>query len=259
MKDSAKYAGKLKKLCTKLSKTYKVDDTPATNTPTEVLIIACLNSVTTESKALSAYKKLINAFTDFNDLRVCRTIEIVDIIGKSFPKSNEVASRITGTLNDIYARNHTVTLENLNEGGKREAKAFLESLPSSNHYINSLIMMKSLGAHAFPLCEPMLDMLRGEKVVNPTAKIDDVQGFLERQISSTNLHAIYSVIRQHSDEFKPKPPVKKKVAKKTTKKKAAKKKTVAKKTDNKTVKAAKKKTTKTTSKKKTTKKKTTGK
>ncbi len=244
MKNSAEYAKRLKKLLTRLKKSQSKPEMTAYE-PTEplpTLIMAALSSYTTLSKANIALKKLENEFVDFNELRVCRIEEVVEVLGKSYPQVREVAKKLIDLLMQIYEDQNSLTLSNLNENGKREAKAFLEKLPASSTYVASSVMQQSLGGHAFPVNRHMMKMLQGEDVVNPNSNIGDVQGFLERQISASDIIDVYNLLRSHADSYKE--PAKS--AKKTTKKSVGKtKNTTAKK-------AAKKKVKKKTAKKKKT-------
>lgn len=246
MKDSGRYSKELKKLLAHLKRTFTVEEEPGDDLTTE-LVLACLSQNTTEAKARTALHRLRGSFVDMNELRVSRSAEIAEVLGKSYPEPRTTARQIAKLLHGVYEQLDTLSLESLREMGKREAKAWLEALEGSDAYVVSRLMLRGLGAHAVPVNEAMLAMLREEGVVDPEADAATVQGFLERQISAQHVLRDYQLLRKHTDSPAPKPATAKKATKKkTTKKKAATKKTKKKKTKKKA--ATKKKTKRTTKK-----------
>ena len=205
MKNSAKYAVRLKALCKKLKREAppSVMSKAKPLDPVSELLLSCLSAVTTENKARIALRKLNSNFVDYNELRVCRVEEIVEVLGKGFPQAREVARQMIGLLKQIFDQLDRLSLDNIKEDGKREAKMFLENLQDATPYIVSRMMLRVAGAHAFPVHQKMYEMLRSEEVVNLASDIDDVHGFLERQISASEVHSIYALLRRHSDNFKP--------------------------------------------------------
>lgn len=223
MKNSAEYSSKLKKLVVRLKKESKVSVSETPMDPIDALIFACLSEVTTDSKARSTVKKLKNFFVDVNEIRVCRIEELAEVLGKGVPESRNCARTIIGLLQNIYDELNTLSLQSLCESGKRESKNFLAKLESTTPYILSRILLESIGGHAFPVHDKMLEVLRIEDVVNPKANIADVQGFLERQITVDHIHEHYALIRHYTDQYKlpVKIEKKKKPAKKPSKKAVA--------------------------------------
>jgi len=220
MKDSSEYGRRLSRLCNRLKREGVVATELEQNDVTTTMLIACLSMYTTESKSRTALKKLQHEFVDFNEIRVGRADEVAEVLGKNFNQGKEVAQQIIFLLREIFELQDSLELENLRDIGKRDAKAFLEKLEASSPYVISRVMLYALGAHAFPVHEQMLEMLRQEEVVNPASDAADVQGFLERHISTKNVQKIYGMLRAYADGFKPgRATRKKKTTKKSTKKK----------------------------------------
>ncbi len=251
MKNSSEYATQLKKLCKRVQKELGSPEEPELTDPTTEIVLSCLSAFTTESKAQSGLNKLNAHFVDFNELRVSRDIEVAKVLGSSFPQAKDAAKLIIQILQAIFDKEDALDLSHLPSTGKREVKAFLESMSALPAYTVARVMLKSIGGHAFPVHEKMLTVLQKEEIVSPDASMSDVQGFLERQIPSKTLQKTYIQLRQFTDQYKMSAAKKETAAKKktTTKKKTATKKATKKKT------AAKKTTKKKTTKKKTTKKK----
>ena len=222
MKDSAEHSARLKRLCNRLRHSRdKVE--PASDTdPTTEMVAACLSVVTTESRARTALNKLRRGFVDYNEVRVSRADEVAVVLGKRFPQAKAVAVQMLQLLNAVFASQDSLNLEFLQAGGKREARLFLESLEGMTPYVAAQVMLQGLGAHAFPVNEQMLAMLRGEDIITPDADAAEVQGFLERHLPASEIHETYTKLRTYADSYRG--------TKSRSKAKVAKKKTASKKT-----------------------------
>ena len=229
MKDSIEYAPRLKKLCNRLKR--ETAATPKTDLidPCTAIVLACLSAVTTENKARLGLSRLRHTFVDLNELRVSHFEEVADILGKGFPHRKEIAQQIIGLLKDIYNTHDSLNLNDLREGSKRQAKAFIESLEDANAYIVARVLLLSIGAHAIPVHQQMLQMLCKENVIPANANEADVQGFLERQIPADQNRKIYALLRHRTDSLRIKqtsetkgPAKSTKKTTKSTKKRAAK-------------------------------------
>ena len=202
MKDSNEYGIRLKKLINRLQRSGGQAAEPEIQDVTAELILACLSEYNPENKARAALNKLRNHFVDFNELRVSRSAEVIEVIGKNFQEARPTAERILQVLRQAFTKMNSMDLESMYQMGKREAKTFFESLEGITPYVVSRVMMRGLDGHSFPVHEPMLKMLRAEEVVNSKAETDEVQGFLERQITSARIHKVYALLRRHADHFK---------------------------------------------------------
>jgi len=201
MKDSSKYASRLTKLIGRLRKEEgKYDEAKGRDFTTE-LLMGCLSAQTTEAKAAGAVTKLQEWFVDYNQLRVARADEILDVIGKGYPGGKEGAEQLLRILQAIYDRQDSLGLEHLRELGKREAKTYLEELDGMTPYIASWVMLRCVQGHAFPIHEGMLTMLQGEEAVEAEADAATVQGFLERQITANKIHEVYGLLRHYADHY----------------------------------------------------------
>lgn len=244
MKDSAEHGGRLKKLCSRLKVEIGEVKLRERTDPTTELVLGCLSAVATEAKAHTMLHRIRNHFVDFNELRVSRPEELAEVMGKQFPKVRETAGQIGTVLKQVFVKHDSLDLSELVEGNKRDAKAFLDGLGGVTPYLVARVMLNSLEAHAFPVHEGMLVMLKGEDVIPEKADAADVQGFLERHVSATSVRETHALLRKHADNYRPKRKAGDKAAAKATKKKTAKK-AVKKSTKKATKKTAKKTTQKT--------------
>jgi hypothetical protein len=237
MRNSREYATVLNKLIRKLRRSKGAQEDHELTDPVTEIILACLTLHTTEAKGVTALNKLGSHFVDFNELRVCRESEVVRILGNTFPHARDTAGMILQCLKEIFDQRDTLKLDFLQSAGKREAKAFLEGMKVLPTYVQSRVMLRSLDGHAFPLHEKLVTALQAEGAVDPKATEADVQGFLERQIASKDIHKTYELLRSFADTYRSrKTPTKKKASEDTPKPKA--------KTARKSTKKKKKKTTK---------------
>ncbi len=231
MKNSKAYSKKIQALYRTLSrknpKVQEVSDMEVT----DAIIYAIVSSELSERATSSAIKRLIDLFVDWNDLRVSRPEEIVDVLHKDTRATRNVASALLQVLNGIFDQHHKVSLESLKKAGKRPARQALEKIDGISRFVVDYCMLMSLHGHAVPLTEKMLEYLRNNELVDPNAREQQIGGFLAKQIPAKNGYEFYALLRHESETSKS---VKKKKSKKKAKT-AAKTKKTAKKKKKKTV------------------------
>ena len=241
MKNSKEYADKIQKLYRALArkhpKVQKVEDVGVTDS----IVYAIVSSEMTEKSATAAAKRLADHFVDWNDLRVARTDEIIDVLQKDTHTTKNIATTLLEVLNDIFNKYHKVDLEALKKEGKRPARHALEKIEGISRLAVDYCMLTSLKGHAIPLTSKMIEYLKGNQLVDQGADEQQIGGFLAKQIPAKNGYEFYSLLRHESEKStarktkKAKTSKKTKTAKKTrkktkTKKKVRKKKTVRRKT-----------------------------
>ena len=239
MKNSKDYSKKIQKLYRSLSRKYPKVQMVSHEKVIDAIIYAVISAEMSERMTDSVIKKLAGYFVDLNDLRVSRSEEIVEVLGKDNNVTMNIASTITMILNGIFNEYHKVSLEALKKIGKRPAKQALEKLDGTSRFVVDYCLLTALGGHAIPLTDKMIKYLRTSEFVNPDADEQQIGGFLAKQISAKKGYEFYALLRHESESAK------------------AKKKTKAKKTRKKTsgTKAKSKTKTKTKAKKKTTRRK----
>ena len=177
------------------------------------LIFSFLAWESTLSRATQAGKRLHAAVVDYNEMRVCLPDELATIIGDRYPRALERVTRLRSTLNDLYKREHAVTLAPVAAMGKREARAYLESLDGMPHYVAARLMLLSLGGHAFPLDERIRQALVESGAIPIDLSLPDAAGWLERQFRAGEATEPYLVLEQWmNDRPLPKVPGRKRPA-----------------------------------------------
>ena len=202
MKDSSEYAARLKRLCSHLQQDAAKSSESERHDVLSELVLGCLTAQMTESKGRMVLGKLRSNFVDYNELRVTRPAEVIELLGKGYGPAREAVEQLILLLRSIYDEQDQLDLEHLKSLGKREAKSFLEQLEGMTPYVLARVMLRGLEGHAIPVHGPLLEMLRGEEVVETSADEATVQGFLERQISAKKARKIYDLLRRHADSGK---------------------------------------------------------
>jgi hypothetical protein len=179
---------------------------PAWSEPlVDELIYSFLLWEATSAQARNAFKRLKDSYIDYNELRVSLPGETAHVLGERYPRGEERAARLRASLFDLYKREFTVTLKGLSDGGKRDSRAYLESLEGIPGYVVDRLMQSSFQAHAVPLDERLRDLLADEGVVESEMSVDDAASWLSRQIKSEECTATCTLLRAWADEDAPEP------------------------------------------------------
>ena len=224
MKNSKDYSKKIQKLYRSLSRKYPKVQKVCHEKVIDAIIYAVISAEMSEKKTDSIIRKLTDYFVDWNDLRVSRAEEIVEVLGKDTPVTMDIALTITRVFNGIFNEYHKISLESLKKIGKRPAKHALEKIDGTNRFVVEYCLLTSLGGHAIPLTDKMIKYLRNNDLVNPDADDQQIGGFLAKQIPARNGYEFYALLRRESESAK----AKKKTKAKTTRKKKSKSKTKSK-------------------------------
>ncbi len=242
MKNAANYARKLRTLLRKIMPSGGFEPLPTVD-PATRLVIGFLQWNATTRQAHAALQRLMGGVVDNNDLRVTHPAEIAGILGPRYPLATERAARLRDALQAVYQREHATSLDGLTGKAKKDVRAYLDSLPGIVPYVSAYVMLVGFGGHAMPLDDRLLELLREQGVVEPSASLEEVAGFLERHIKAEEALVTHLALQAWADDPDG---VKLSPSRKATRGKAASKKT--------SKKATTKKTTKKTSKKSSTRK-----
>jgi endonuclease III len=221
MKNSKDYSQKIQKLYHTLSSKYPKVQKVGHEKVIDAIIYAIISTEMSEKATDSIIRKFTEYFVDWNDLRVSRTEEIAEVMGKDDPVAVSIATTLNTVLNGIFNEFHQVSLEALKKIGKRPAKQALEKIEGTCHFVVDYCMLTALGGHAIPLTENMIQYLKSNELVNPDADEQQIGGFLAKQIPAKNGYEFYALLRQESESTK----VKKKTKAATTRKKTSETKT----------------------------------
>ena len=195
MTRASEYAAKVKRLLNRLRREQGKPPAVEPTDPLEQMLTAILARNATDPRARKTYALLREATVDLNDLRVTPADDICEIIGTKSPEHTARARAMRDALKEVFIRENHLSLDFLRDRGRREARQYLESIPGVDAFVAASVMLFSLGGHAIPLDDAMLEVLRAEEVVHPAADLAAVRAFLERHISAADAQAFTSLVR----------------------------------------------------------------
>lgn len=165
--------------------------------------------------ANAVMRRITSSIVDANELRICLPSEheALCVVKADADRFRRLSSALHG-LFDAY---HEVTLEPLRETGKRETKAFLESLPGLPRFVGSRLMLLEFSGHAFPVDDRLADHLVAAGAADAGEGPDAIATRLERHFRAGEAMPNYAALEAAAAA-----PQAKKTTKKTTKKPAAK-------------------------------------
>lgn len=194
MKNAAKFADALRSLSKHLIKDHKPAPKQATE-PLETLVRGAMSYGVSDAKATEAMRLIQKEFVDLNELRVATDLEIQELLGVRYPDIERRVATITQSLNNIFEREHTLSLERLKSVSRREARQFLRELPEIHPFIEAFVMLYAFDGSAFPIDSEILAYLVEEEAVEPSASLEDAQKFVEHTLKADEVHDFFVAIR----------------------------------------------------------------
>lgn len=186
-----------------------------------MLVYSFLLWESTPKQAAAAYERLGASVIDLNDLRVAMPSEIAEIAGIRDGVAAERAERLRAVLNDIFGREHLVSLSRLESVSKREVREYLDALEGMPPFVAARVVLFGFGGHAVPLDRRLQQLLTGEGVLPSKLPVDEAERWLERQIRATDAVDIVLLLESWREKEKKSTPAKKKAASKGRSKKGA--------------------------------------
>ncbi len=202
MKNSKEYSQKVHKLYRSLKHKYPKPQKVIYDEPVDALVYAIVSENINGTAAQSAIKRFADYFVDWNDLRVSRAEEVVELLKEDTPVTRDIAWALTTALRAVFDKYHIVSMEPLKKIGKRPARQVLEKMESISRFTVNYCMLTALQGHAMPLTKKMIEYLRNNQMVYPDADELEIEGFLTKQTSAENAYEFYALLRRQSEERK---------------------------------------------------------
>lgn len=227
MKTNNTHVKKLAVLLGRIKRKGSADEFESLDAVTQ-LVMGFLQWNSTHRAAEAAHDRLMEVMVDNNDLRVSHDREIMSIIGENYPRATERIARMREAMNELFNREHAVSLESLRDKPKKEARAYLESLRGMPPYVAAQVTLLCFGGHAIPVDDKLAELLAFEQVVPDGASAAEVGSFLERHIKAGDAVDAHLALQAWADSSRRKldaaetPKIKQKVVRKTAKSAAAK-------------------------------------
>jgi endonuclease III len=197
MKNAGKHAEALKSLFKRLARDGK-PPAKQPQDPLQALVRGAMSYDMPDTRAEEAMRAIQGEFVDLNELRVATELEIQELLGVKYPEIEVRVTMITQSLNNIFEREHTLSLDRLRTVSKRDARQFLRELPGIHPFVEAYVMLMSFDGHAVPTDDLMLQTLLRNEVVDEGTPLDEVHRFLEHHIKAEECHDFFHLVRKAS-------------------------------------------------------------
>lgn len=194
MKNATKHADDLKALLKRSLKEHK----PAPRVPQEplqALVRGAMSFDMPDARATDAMRAIETEFVDLNELRVATDLEIQELLGVKYPLIERRVAMITQSLNNIFEREHTLSLNRLKTVSKRDARQFLRELPDIHPFVEAYVMLFGFDGHAFPIDDETLEFLRDHGIVEAQVTLDEAQRFVEHHLKAEECYELFACLR----------------------------------------------------------------
>ena len=200
MKNAGKHGEELRALMKRLLKEHKPEPKQPQD-PLQALVRGAMSFDVPDARADEAMKHIEREFVDLNELRVATDLEIQELLGTRYPAIERRVEMITRSLNNIFEREHTLSLDRLKTVSKRDARQFLRELPEIHPFVEAYVMLFGFDGHAFPIDEDTAEYLRDQKVLEEGTSLDEAQRFVEHQLKAEECYDLFAALRRAvSDE-----------------------------------------------------------
>jgi endonuclease III len=198
VKNEAQHAKKVNALLKRIKQAHaavKLEDPD----PVTQLVYAFLEWNASRPMAQKAYQRVSQIMVDNNDLRVSHAHEMVNIIGESYPQAVERCIRLHESLQEVFVREHIMSLATLTTKGKKQCHDYLDSLPGIPDYVVRAVML-ALGHATIPVDDVAVMLLEGEEAIEPGATPHEVAVYLEKHVDAKDAPNIALHLRGWCDE-----------------------------------------------------------
>lgn len=191
---ATKFASLLKKALL----AYNGEDPPPRD-PVMQLIVGFLQWDATREQAEDAFVAMMADLIDANDLRVSHPHELVALIGEDYPAAVERILRLREALGEVYLREHDIQMNSIAGKGKKEQRAYLDSLNGIEPYIAAQVTLLSFGGHAMPVDNKLCALLIGEGCLDEGTTPADAESYLTRLVKAGDALEAHLALQAWSD------------------------------------------------------------
>jgi len=195
VKNATKHADELKSLTKRLLKEYKPEPRQPQE-PLKALVRAAMSFDMPDAKADEAMRHIEREFVDLNELRVATDLEIQELLGTRYPAIERRVAMITQSLNNIFEREHTLSLDRLKTISKRDARQFVRELPNIHPFVEAYVMLFAFDGHSFPVDDEITAYLREQGVVEDESNLEETQRFVEHHLKAEECHDVFLAMRR---------------------------------------------------------------
>ena len=172
--------------------------------PLKALVRGAMSFDMPDARADDAMRAIEKEFVDLNELRVATDLEIQELLGVKYPAIERRVAMITQSLNNIFEREHTLSLDRLKAVSKRDARQFLRELPDIHPFVEAYVMLFGFDGHAFPADDETLEYFREHGVVEDGTGLDEAQRFVEHHLKAEECYDLFARLREAAMDGKKK-------------------------------------------------------
>jgi endonuclease III len=153
----------------------------------------------TYKQAETAYRKLMEAFVDINEIRVSHDREIVSVIGRNYPQIEQRVARLQEALNDLFVREYAVAMHSLVGKTKKEQRAYLDSLPGLPPYVVAQVMLLSFDGHALPVDPKLVSLLAKKEILAADTPPAQAESELLKHVKAPDAVHVHQLLQAWAD------------------------------------------------------------
>lgn len=173
----------LEALLKKARAAHKVKEAPAGDSGLQ-LILAALTANTSIETAERGLDKLLKGFVDTNELRMSLVDEMQEALGVNYPQGRERLTRLTESLNDMFAREHQMDMVSLKGKGKREQREYLDTLRGITRPVAAQVFAIAFEGHCVPVDERTLAALKEAGALEANCDLEHAENIVTRCVKA---------------------------------------------------------------------------
>ena len=190
----------LNSLVKQLDGSHSPDEPPARD-PVLQLVVAFLQWEATRKQAEDALGRIMEHMVDVNDLRVSFEQEVLELLGEDYPNAHERVARMREALNDIYVREYAVEMHSIADKGKKDQRAYLDSLAGVPPYVAAEVMLVAFGGHAMPVDQKLIERLAEEQIIDENdTDPQHVENVLLRLVRADEAMHVHLLLQAWADD-----------------------------------------------------------
>ena len=198
MKNGTIFAARVGKAYARLRQSVPRPEIPEPDDPLRRLGIAILGVESSDEDAELAIDRAFTTMVDWNEMRVSNAHELNEATGNAIPHGVVRCQQLIDALQAVYDWENVLSLDRLKTMGRRDARHYLDQLNGLDEYGVASVVLWSLGGHAIPVNDRLLQVLRDADLVNTSADRAEVQAFLERHVNAADAKEFCLIMRSFS-------------------------------------------------------------
>jgi hypothetical protein len=137
------------------------------------------------SQSLEAYKNLVNAFFNFNEMRVAHSAEFVALL-EGVPNAEQKAKRMLEILQFVFDTTYGFDLESMTKKPVKQAQKQLSKVAGATLFSVAATVQRALGGNAAAIDETGREFLIATGAAEENETLEALQNRLEMLLTNEN-------------------------------------------------------------------------